>query len=81
MEQIEKGNQIVFTSGWLQYASNVTKKSLITELFDRGFLTMNEGRAILNMDRIDEPFADQHYIRKEYAAVTDLGKEDESNAS
>lgn len=81
MEQIEKGNQIVFTSGWLQYASNVTKKSLITELFDRGFLTMNEGRAILNMDRIDEPFADQHYIRKEYTAVTDLGKEDKSNAS
>lgn len=79
MRQIEAGNQIVFTSGWLQYASNATKKSLITELFDRGFLTMNEGRTILNMDRIDEPFADEHYIRKEYAAVTDLGKEGEQN--
>ena len=76
MDQVVDGSQIVFTSGWLQYASNATKKSLITELFDRGFLTMNEGRAILNMDRIDEPFADEHYIRKEYAAVTDLGKED-----
>lgn len=76
MDQVVDGSQIVFTSGWLQYASNATKKSLITELFDRGFLTMNEGRAILNMDRIDEPFADEHYIRKEYAAVTDLGKEE-----
>lgn len=76
MDQIAEGNQIVFTSGWLQYASNITKKALITELFDRGFLTMNEGRAILNMDRIDKPFADEHYIRKEYAAVTDLGKEE-----
>lgn len=76
MDQVVDGSQIVFTSGWLQYASNATKKSLITELFDRGFLTMNEGRAILNMDRIDEPFADEHYIRKEYSAVTDLGKEE-----
>ena len=77
MDQVVAGSQIVFTSGWLQYASNTTKKSLITELFDRGFLTMNEGRAILNMDRIDEPFADEHFIRKEYSAVTDLGKEEQ----
>ncbi|MBR6090851.1 MAG: phage portal protein [Anaerolineaceae bacterium] len=69
-EEIAGGNKIMFTADWLQYASNRTKKAIITDLFDRGFLTLNEGRKIMNMSRVEEPWADEHWIRKEYAQIS-----------
>lgn len=77
-EEIAAGCQIWFTADWLQYASNNTKKSIITELFDRGFLSLNEGRGILNMSRIEEAFADEYWIRKEYGSIKTM--EEEKNA-
>ena len=74
--EIAAGCQVWFTANWLQYASNTTKKSIITDLFDRGFLTLNEGREIMNMSRIEEPYADKHWIRKEYAEISKQEEED-----
>lgn len=64
------GNQILFTANRLQYASNATKLSIVTQLFDRGFLTHNQGREIFNMGPVTD--GDKYYIRKEYADVSNL---------
>ena len=78
-KEIAAGNQVIFTSDWLQYASNKTKKEVISDFLDRGVISHNESRSILNMSRIDEPWADKYWIRKEYAEITKL-QEEEDNA-
>ena len=72
--ELSYGNQIIFTANRLQYASNSTKLDIVTQLFDRGFLTHNEGLEIFNMSPIDG--GDKHYIRKEYSEVSKLDKGD-----
>lgn len=70
--EIAFGNQIIFTANRLQYASNQSKLNIVTQLFDRGFLTHNEGREIFNMTPIDD--GDRYFIRKEYAEVKNLAE-------
>mgnify|MGYP000209009881 CR=1 FL=1 len=65
-------NQIIFTANRLQYASNTSKLNIVTQLFDRGMLTHNEGREIFNMAPIKD--GDKYYIRKEYAEVDKLNE-------
>lgn len=64
--EIAHNNQIIFTANRLQYLSNTEKLSTVTQLFDRGFLTHNQGLEIFNMAGIGEE-GDKRYIRKEYA--------------
>jgi HK97 family phage portal protein len=47
------GNQIIFESDRLQYASNKTKISLVETLMDRGLISINEGRSIFNMAPVE----------------------------
>ena len=70
--EIAFGNQIIFTANRLQYASNQSKLNIVTQLFDRGFITHNEGREIFNMAPIDD--GDKYFIRKEYAEVGNLAE-------
>ena len=63
--QVSFGNEIMFTANRLQYASNDEKLNIVTQLFDRGFLTHNQGLEIFNMASIGE-IGEQRYIRKEY---------------
>lgn len=63
--EIAFGNQIMFTANRLQYMSNQEKLNTITQLFDRGFLTHNQGLEIMNMSSVEN--GDKRYIRKEYA--------------
>lgn len=62
--QIAFGNQIIFTANRLQYLSNSEKLNTVTQLFDRGFITHNQGREIFNMSPVEG--GDKLYIRKEY---------------
>lgn len=62
--EIAQGNKIMFTANRLQYASNKTKLDVVTNMFDRGFLTHNEGREIFNMSPVEG--GDKYYIRLEY---------------
>ncbi len=64
--EIAHGNQIIFTANRLQYLSNTEKLNTVTQLFDRGFLTHNQGLEIFNMSGIGEE-GDKRYIRREYA--------------
>lgn len=77
--EIAFGNAITFTANRLQYASNQTKLSISTQLFDRGLLNRNGVMDIWNMAHVEG--GDKYYIRKEYAEVSELGKEATPNAS
>jgi hypothetical protein len=70
--EIAHGNQILWTANRLQYASNSSKLNIVTQLFDRGFLTHNQGREIFNMLPIDG--GDKYFIRLEYAEVGKLAE-------
>jgi hypothetical protein len=48
------GNEIMFESNRLQYASNQTKVLLVQTLMDRGLMSMNEAREIFNLAPIEE---------------------------
>ena len=69
--EIAFGNSIIFTANRLQYLTNNEKLSTVTQLFDRGFLTHNQGLEIFNMAGIGED-GDKRYIRKEYAETENL---------
>lgn len=70
--EVSFGNQIMFSSSRLQYASNTTKLSVSQQLFDRGILSRNEIREIWQLPKIDD--GDKYMIRLEYADVNNLGQ-------
>ena len=93
--EVAFGNEIIFTANRLQYASNDEKLNIVTQLFDRGFLTHNQGLEIFNMASLGE-IGEQRYIRKEYGKAeyeqepkdayvqyeqTDNAKEESENAN
>lgn len=71
--EIANGNYVIFESTRLQHADTATKISLITQMFDRGFLTHNQGLEILNLPPIDG--GDSRFIRREYVDVENLDYE------
>ena len=73
--EIAQGAGIIATANRLQYASNNTKLNIVTQLFDRGFLTHNMGLEIFNMPPVEG--GNKYYIRKEYAEVSKLNTETE----
>lgn len=74
--EIAFGNEIEFAANRMQYMNNTEKLNTVTQLFDRGLITLNEGREILNLDSVEG--GDHRYIRKEYALYDDTegGKPD-----
>jgi hypothetical protein len=71
--ELSTGNEILWTANRMQYASNQTKLSVSTQLFDRGLLNRNQVMDIWNMSHVEG--GDKYYIRKEYTEVNQLGKE------
>ena len=63
--QIAAGNNVEFSANRLQFATVSNKLSTITQMFDRGMLSRNEGREILQMPDIGEE-GDKFFIRGEY---------------
>lgn len=85
-KEIAFGNQWLFTANRLQYASNTTKLEIVTQLFDRGFITHDMGLEIFNMSPLPDDKGKRYFIRKEYAEVDNLAKTqgiegDDSNAA
>lgn len=60
------GNRVFFTSNRLQYMSNADKLNAISQLADRGLMTRNELREILNLSPLPEPLGSQVPARGEY---------------
>lgn len=63
------GNRVWFTSNRLQYMSNADKLQAISQLADRGLMTRNELRDILNLSPLPEPYGNQIPARGEYYNV------------
>lgn len=68
--EVAHGNQIMFTANRLQYLTNSEKLNTVTQLFDRGFMTHNQGLEIFNMSPVKN--GDKRYIRKEYIETNNL---------
>ena len=73
-KEVAFGNHFLFTANRLQYASNRSKLAIVTQLFDRGFLTHNMGLEIFNMSPLPGEDGNKYFIRKEYAEVKNLAK-------
>ena len=65
------GNEIIFEANRLAYASSSTKLAM-TQLIDRGIMTINEYREVLNLSPVDG--GDVRMIRKEYAEANKLNE-------
>lgn len=65
------GNEIIFEANRLAYASTTTKMQM-TQLIDRGVMTINEYREVLNLAPVDG--GDVRLIRKEYAQANKLNE-------
>ena len=69
------GNRVFFTSNRLQYMSNADKMNAISQMADRGLMTRNELREILNLAPLPEPWGSQIPARGEYYDVTNPPEE------
>ena len=67
MQEVQRGNRVMFSSSRLQYASNNTKLKVIDILGSRGYLTINEGRAIMQLAPI--PGGEARPMRGEYYLI------------
>lgn len=63
------GNGIYFTANRLQYLSNTDKLNVSAQMLDRGIMSINEVRAIWNLEPVDG--GDARIIRGEYYSTTD----------
>ena len=64
------GNRIFFSSNRLQYMSNTDKLQAIQTFADRGLMTRNELREIVNLSPLPAPYGDQIPARGEYYDIT-----------
>lgn len=74
-EQKTRGNQVIFTSNRLQYATVSEKLAVVQQLTDRGMMTRNEGREVFNLSYIEG--GDNFIIRGEYYNADDKVNEDQ----
>lgn len=72
------GNQVFFTANRLQYMSTKDKLEMVTQTADRGLMTINELREILNLAPLPEPLGSRIPARGEYYAINE---EAERNAA
>lgn len=76
--QIAAGNNVEFSANRLQFATVSNKLSTITQMFDRGMLSRNEGREILQMPGIGDE-GDKFFIRGEYVDSDERLSEQDQN--
>ena len=69
-ERTAYGNEFFLSSNRLQYMSNSDKLAAVMQLGDRGMITRNEGRDILNLPPLPEPIGSQIPARGEYYDIT-----------
>jgi hypothetical protein len=73
------GNEIIFESNRLQYASNKTKIEVVQMLMDRGMMSVNQGLEVFNLPPIeggDKFIMSLNFVDKDIANQYQLGKTD-----
>jgi len=61
------GNYVMFSSSKLEYATNASKRNMVRDMIDRGIMTINEGREILQLPPVEG--GDVLIARGEYKAA------------
>ncbi len=79
--EIAAGRSILWTAERLQYATNEEKVNIVTQLFDRGMMNRNTGLEVFNLPRLKGPEGEKYYIRKDYAEVEHLDKNEEGKVN
>ena len=59
----QAGNQVMFSANRLEYASNASKRNMVRDMIDRGVMSTNEAREILQLPPLEN---DYFYVRGEY---------------
>ena len=67
VQEVTRGNHVMFSSSRLQYASNKTKLDVIRHLGGMGVITVNEAREIMQLKPI--PGGDARIVRGEYYLI------------
>jgi len=76
--QKKYGNEIIFESNRLQYASNKTKIEVVQMLMDRGMMSINQGLEVFNLPPIDggdKFIMSLNFVDKDIANQYQLGKQ------
>jgi len=68
--EVREGNRVMFSTNRLEYATSASKRNMIRDMLDRGVMSINEAREILQMPPV--PDGDERVIRGEYIDATML---------
>lgn len=68
IQERRRGNFVMFSSSKLEYATNSSKRNMVRDMIDRGIMTINEGREILQLPPVEG--GDVLIARGEYKSMT-----------
>ena len=68
-KEIGHGNEIIFSAERMTFASNATKADVISKLMPLGIYSINQACEIMEMPKIDAPFADKHLMSLNYVDI------------
>jgi hypothetical protein len=80
--QLERGEEIVFFSERLQYASWNTKVTAIEKLMSLGIMSLNESRALLGLEPIEgghKRLQSLNFVDADKANLYQVGKKEEED--
>ena len=60
------GNRVMFSSNRLEYASNASKRNMVRDMLDRGVMTLDDARAVLQLPPLPDGKGNVYVIRGEY---------------
>ena len=60
------GNQIMFSSNRLEYASNASKRNMVRDMLDRGVFTLDDARQVLQLPPLPNGAGQVYVVRGEY---------------
>lgn len=68
----QKGNYVRIDTSDIQHISILEMANAIDKLISSGAYTINEVRTLTGYNKVNEEFADKHFITKNYATVDDM---------
>lgn len=73
-KEIGHGNEVLFTSERMTFASNATKAEVISKLMPLGIFSINQACEIMEMPKINEDWADKRIISLNYVSADKADK-------
>lgn len=73
-KEIGHGNEIIFSTERMTFASNATKADIISKLMPLGIISINQACEIMEMPTIDDDFADKHLMSLNYVDIKKADK-------